>query len=138
MNESFGSTPAARELERGSARLKFIVVLAVVALVGYMGFQYVPVAYQSYFFKKYMDENADKAAALTLSADQKGPWIENQLRSSAKDYGVPPDAKITQTFLNNQLVVTVTFTRPVNLLPGFTYQYNFEHTAKSSTFLTAP
>jgi hypothetical protein len=136
MNESFGSTPAAKEMERGAARLKFIIVLAVVALIGYMGFQYVPVAYQSYSFKKYMDENADKAAALTLPSEEKGPWIENQIRSGAKDYGVPPDAKITRSFLNNQLVVTVTFTRPVNLLPGFTYQYNFEHTAKSSTFLT--
>jgi hypothetical protein len=136
MKESFDSTPAARRSERGAARLKFIVVLAVVALVAYMGFQYVPVAYQSYTFKKYMDESADKATAMSIPSDQKGPWLENQIRASAKDYGVPPDAQIAQTFQDNQMVVTVKFTRPVNLLPGFTYQYNFEHTAKSSTFLT--
>ena len=136
MNETFGSTPTVRRNERGSARLKFIIVLVVVALVGYMGFQYIPVAYQSYTFKKFMDESADKAAASTLPSEQKGPWLENELRTKAKDYGVPADAKISHIFQNNQMEVTVTFTRQINLLPGFTYQYNFAHTGKSSTFLT--
>jgi hypothetical protein len=136
MNETFGSTPTVRRNERGSARLKFIIVLAVVALVGYMGFQYIPVAYQSYTFKKFMDESADKAAASTLPAEQKGSWLENELRTNAKDYGVPADAKMTHIFQNNRMEVTVTFIRQINLLPGFAYQYNFNHTAKSSTFLT--
>jgi hypothetical protein len=138
MNESFDSVPATRHGERGAARLKFIIVLVLVALGLYMGVQYIPVAYQSYTFKKYMDESADKVAAMTLPADQKGPWVENQLRTNAKDYGVPADAKITQSFQNNQMQVTVTYTRPINLIPGlWTHQYNFNHTAKSSTFLTA-
>ena len=136
MNETFGSTPMERHNERGSARLKFIIVLVVVALVGYMGFQYIPVAYQSYTFKKFMDETADKAAASTLPSEQKGAWLENELRTNAKDYGVPADARMTHIFQNNRMEVTVTFTRQINLLPGFAYQYNFDHTAKSSTFLT--
>lgn len=139
MNESFGSTPAARRNERGAARLKFIIVLAVVLLAGYMGFQYIPVAYQSYTFKKFMNESADKASAMSLPSDQKGPWLENELRARASEYSVPPNAKIAHTYQNNQLQVTVQFTRQINLIPGiWTYQYNFDHTAKSSTFLTAP
>jgi len=137
MTRRFASVPAARHNERGAGRLKLILVLAVVGLIGYMGFQYIPVAYQAYTFKKFMSENAEKAAASTLATEQKGPWIENQLRTSAKDYGVPPDAKITHVFQGNQMEVTVKFTRPINLLPGFTYNYNFDHSAKSSTFLTA-
>jgi hypothetical protein len=136
MNETFGSTPMKKRNERGAARLKFIIVLVVVALVGYMGFQYIPVAYQSYTFKKFMDESADKAAASTLPSEQKGSWLENELRTNAKDYGVPADARMTHIFQNNRMEVTVTFTRQINLLPGFAYQYNFNHTAKSSTFLT--
>lgn len=138
MKETFGSsTTAATRNERGAARLKLIIVLAVVALVVYMGVQYVPVAYQSYSFKKFMDETAEKAAASSLPTEQKGSWVESQLRGSAKDYGVPPDAKITHVFQENQMAVTVQFTRPVNLVPGLlTIQYNFDHTAKSSTFLT--
>lgn len=139
MNESFGSSAAARRDERGAARLKFIIVLVVVLLVGYMGFQYIPVAYQAYTFKKFMNESADKAAAMSMPSEQKGSWLENELRTRAKEYSVPPDAKINRTFLDNQMQVTVQFTRQINLLPGiWTYQYNFDHTAKSSTFLTAP
>ena len=137
MNEPVISTPVDRRGERGAANLKFIIVLVVVALVGYMGFQYIPVAYQSYTFKKFMNESADKAAAMSIPSEQKGPWLENELRTKAKDYSVPPDAKIIRTYQNNQMQVTVQFTRPVNLLPGiWTYQYNLDHTAKSSTFLT--
>jgi hypothetical protein len=137
MNESCGSTRTARRSERGAARLRFIIVLVVVALFGYMALQYIPVAYQSYTFKKFMNESADKAAASSLPTDQKGAWVENQLRTNAKDYSVPPDAKITHSFQSNQIEVTVKFTRKVNLLPGiWTYQYDFDHTAKSSTFLT--
>lgn len=138
MNESFGSTRATRRNERGAARLKFIIVLVVVALVGYMAFQYIPVAYQSYTFKKFMNESADKAAAMTMPSDQKGPWLETELRTRAKEYGVPPDAKIIRNYQDNRMEITVTFTRPINLLPGiWTHQYTFDHTAKSSTFLTA-
>lgn len=138
MNESLGSTLAARRSERGAARLKFIIVLVVVALLGYMALQYIPVAYQSYTFKKFMDESADKAAAASMPSEEKGNWLETELRNRAKEYSVPPDAKITRNFQNNQMSVTVQFTRQVNLIPGvWTYQYNFEHTSKSSTFLTA-
>lgn len=137
MNRRLASVSVARHNERGAGRLKLILVLAVVGVIAYMGFQYIPVAYQAYTFRKLMDKSAEKAAASTLATDQKGSWIENELRTSAKDHGVPPDARITHVFQGNQMEVTVKFTRPINLLPGFTYNYNFEHTAKSSTFLTA-
>jgi hypothetical protein len=136
MTRSFASNPAARD-ERGSARLKLVIVLVVVGLVGYMGFQYVPVAYQAYTFKKFMGESAEKAAASYLPADQKGSWVDEQLRSNGKDYGVPPDAKISHNFADNRMTVTVKFTRHVRLLPGFTYDYIFDHTVNSGTFLTA-
>lgn len=138
MNESFGFVPANRRDERGAARLKFIIVLVVVALIGYMGFQYIPVAYQSYTFKKFMDQSVLNESASTRPVDQKGAWVENQLRASGKDYGVPPEARFSHTYQNGQLQVTVKFTRPVNLLPGFTYQYDFDHTAKSDPLLNAP
>lgn len=139
MNESFGLARADRRGECGAARLKFIIVLVIVLIVGYMGIQYIPVAYQSYTFKKFMNESADKAAALSVPSEEKGSWLENELRTKGKDYSVPPDAKITRIFQNNQMQVTVQFTRQINLLPGvWTYPYSFDHTATSSTFLTAP
>jgi hypothetical protein len=138
MNESFGSTTAARHDERGAARLKFIIVLVVVAIAAYMGYQYIPVRYQAYAFKTFMDQSVLNESASTRHADEKGAWVESQLKSNARDYGVPPDAEFSHKYQNGHLEVTVKFTRPINLLPGFVYQYDFDYTAKSNPFLDAP
>ncbi len=139
MKESFGSSPASMRHERGAARLKLIIVLAIIALIGYMGFQFIPVAYQARSLKKFMDEKVTTAAETPeIPRDQKGPTVENQLRSSAKDYGLPSDAKMSHIYQNGGLQVTVQFTRQINLLPGFAYKYEFDYTAKSDTSLNAP
>lgn len=136
MKQSFGSSPAAKFNERGAARLKFIIVLAIVALLGYMAFQYISVAYQARTFKAFMNEKVlytsnDPA----VPVEQKGARVEAQLKTGAGEYGVPPDAKMSHTYQNGQLQVTVKFTRPINLFPGFTYQYDFDYTAKSDSSL---
>jgi hypothetical protein len=136
MKQSFGSSPVVMRQERGAARLKLLIVLAVVAIVGYMAFQYIPVAYQARSFRNFMGERVQYAADdPALPMEQKGPRVETQLRNSASQYGIPPDAKLSHTYQNGRLEVTVKFTRQVNLLPGFTYQYEFDHTAKSDTSL---
>jgi hypothetical protein len=134
MNISVGSTPAVRQGEHGAARLRFIVVLAVVALVAYMGFQYVPVAYQGYQFKKVMDDSTETASAGGKSLE----WLKSQIRSSANEYNVPPDSlRMTEPIVRDgRIEVTAQYTRPVNILPFWTYNYSFEHTAKSSTFFS--
>jgi hypothetical protein len=40
-----------RTSERGSARLKFIIVIAIIGVGAYLGYMYIPVAYQAYLFK---------------------------------------------------------------------------------------
>jgi|ERR1044071_2094071 hypothetical protein len=136
MKQSFGSSPAAMHKERGAARLKLIITLAVVALVGYMAFQYIPVAYQARTFKSFMNERVQVAADdPAIPMDQKATRVETQLRNSASQYGVPPDAKMSHIYQNGRLEVTVKFARQINLLPGFTYQYDFDHTAKSDNSL---
>jgi hypothetical protein len=139
MKASFDSSPAAMHQERGAASLRMVIVLLVIAVVGYMGFQYIPVAYQARSFKSFMNEKVTSAAENpSIPTEQKGSTVENQLRSSAKDYGVPPDAKISHIYQNGGLQVTVQFTRHVNLLPGITHDYKFDYTAKSDTSLNAP
>jgi hypothetical protein len=136
MKASFGSSPAAMHDERGAARLKLIIVLAIVALVGYMAFQYVPVAYQARSFKSFMQERVQVAADdPSVPIDEKASRVETQLKNSASQYGVPPDAKMSHVYQNGRLEVTVKFTRQINLLPGFTYQYDFDYTAKSDNSL---
>ncbi len=133
MKRWLGSTPEARRTQRGSARVKFIIVVAVLATVGYMAFQYVPVAYQASSYKRRMDDVTREATATGKGTE----WVRAQLEGSAADYGVPKEAKIVPSIQDGRMIVSVHFTRPVNLLPGiWTYDYPFDYTAKSTEFLT--
>ena len=62
-------------------------------------------------------------------------WVQDQLLKNAPDYHVPPDATITATNLDKRVQVRVQFKRPI-VTPFYTYDYEFDHTVQSSTFLT--
>jgi hypothetical protein len=138
MKTSIDSILDERRGERGSARTRFIIIFAVVVILGYMAVQYVPVAYRAYTLRRSMDDTVEKAANGSMPAELKGQWVEDQLKASANDYGVPSNARIVPLYQNGRVEVTVQFKRPINLLPGlWTYDYPFDYTAKSSTFLNA-
>jgi len=120
-----------RKSERGGARLKFIIVVAVIAAVAYAGYQFIPVAYQAYQIKDLMQHEVDTAIAL----GQPTSWIRDQLVKSSPEYGIPADAIITPTQQDNRMEVRVQYTQPIEF-PGFVYNYQFDHTAKSATFLS--
>jgi len=129
MNKSSSRTFRARRNERGSASIKFIIVLIVVAVLVYMGVQYIPVAYKYSSYKTYMQDSVDKAAVIGQGPE----WVRNQLQASEDDYGVPRDARIMPGVKDGRVVVTVQFTRPINLLPGiWTYNYPFDYSVKST------
>jgi len=120
-----------RSSEGGGARLKFIIVVAIIAVIAYAGYQFIPVAYQAYQLKDLMQHDVDTAVALGKPAS----WIKEQLVKSSPEYGVPADAVITPTQEDNRMEVRVQFTQPIEF-PGFVYNYEFDHTAKSATFLS--
>jgi hypothetical protein len=120
-----------RTTERGSARLKFILVIAIIGIGAYIGYMYVPVAYQAYLFKDLMQHNVDVAS----TQGYQPTWVKDQLVKSAPEYGVPPDAVIDPAQRDNRIEVTVQFVKPIEF-PGYTYQYHFDYTAKSTAFLT--
>jgi hypothetical protein len=119
--------------ERGGARLNFLIVVALIALVGYAAYNYVPVAYNAFLFKDFMQETVDKAA---YPPGQPMSWVESQLRAKAEEYELPDDASYAVQNQNNHVVARVRFTRPIPM-PGFVYDYAFDHTAKSSGFIGA-
>src|SRR6266511_1360052 len=121
----------ARRSERGSARLKFIIVVAIIAIVAYSGYQFIPVAYQAYQFRDLMQHDVDTAVALGRPTS----WIKEQLTKSAAEYGIPANAVITPAQDNNRMEVRVQYIQPIEF-PGFVYNYEFDHTAKSATFLS--
>ena len=124
-------TPLRNRSERGSARLKFIVFLVVIAIVGYAGYMYIPVAIDAYYFKDAMQNKVNLAAAQGYDA----AWLADQISKSKSEHNVPDDAVITPAQREGRVEVRVQFTRPIST-PLFTYNYNFDHTAQSTTFLT--
>ena len=117
--------------ERGSARLKFIIAITVFAVVVYAGYLYIPIAVDAYYFKDVMQNKVDLAA----TQGYEPTWVKDQLDKSKAEYHVPPEAIIAPARSNdNRIEVRVQFTRPISF-PGFTYNYDFDYTAKSTTFL---
>jgi hypothetical protein len=119
-----------RQGERGGARLKLVVFIAIFAIVVYVGYLYVPVAVDAYQFKDAMQNKVDLAATQGYDVS----WVRDQITKSLPDYHVPAEAIITPAQRENRVEVRVQFTRPISL-PGYTYNYDFDYTAKSTTFL---
>ena len=116
--------------ERGGARLKFIISITVFAVVVYVGYLYIPVAVDAYYFKDAMQNKVNAAATQGYETN----WVKDQLEKSKAEFNVPPEAIITPGRQDNQMLVRVQFTRPISF-PGYTYNYEFDYTAKSTTFL---
>ena len=121
----------ARAGERGGSRLNLIIIIAVLALGGYSAYNYAPVSYHAFLYKDYMQDTVNRAA---YSSGQSTDWVMQRLRAGAKDYDLPENAYINVQKDGNQIVARVQWTRPVKL-PGYTYQYAFDHTVRSSGFI---
>lgn len=120
-----------RTSERGGARLKFIIVITIIGILAYIGYMFLPVLYQAYLFKDLMQHNVDVASSQGYPAT----WVKGQLEKSAPEFGVPADAVINPLQRDNRIEVNVQYVIPIEF-PGYTYQYNFDHTVKSTAFLT--
>jgi len=132
MKKSRMSHPGgARARERGGARLKFLLVLAVIAAALYVGGQYVPIAYHARVFESFMQDTVNNASL----TDKNPAWAEEQIRRGLEDHGVPEDAEIKAVVNDTRLEATVRYTETVSLL--FTdYEYDFDKTVRSTTAVT--
>jgi len=120
-----------RSRERGNANVKFLLTMVVLASLAYAGYQYIPVAYRSYQIKDLMQHNVD----LAVAQGYKPEWVGNQLAKSAADYGIPSTAEIVAGQRDNRIEVRVHFKQPIEF-PGYVYEYEFDHTAVSTAFLS--
>jgi hypothetical protein len=120
-----------RRSERGGAHLKLILFIAVVLAVGYAGYMYIPVAVDAYYFKDAMQNKVNLAAAQGYDT----AWVADQVSKSKAEFHVPDDAVITPTQNEQRVQCRVQFSRPISF-PGFTYNYDFDYTAQSTSFLT--
>ena len=111
--------------------MNFVIAVAVFAIVVYAGYLYLPVAVDAYYFKDVMQNKVDVA----VTQGYESAWVSDQLRKSGRELHVPDNAIITAAQKDSRVEVRVQFTRPIVFL-GFTYNYDFDYTAKSTAFLT--
>jgi hypothetical protein len=116
--------------ERGGAQLKLIIFIAIVAIAAYAAYMYIPVAVDAYYFKDAMQNKVNLAAAQGYDT----AWLADQVSKSKGEYHVPDDAVITPTQNEGRVQCRVQFSRPISF-PGFTYNYDFDYTAQSTSFL---
>ncbi len=119
-----------RQDERGGARVKLIIFVAIFAVVLYAGYLYIPVAVDAYYFKDAMQNKVDAAATQGFETS----WVKDQLEKGKAEFHVPQDAIITPVQKDSRIQVRVQFTRPISF-PGYTYNYQFDYTATSTAFL---
>lgn len=104
--------------------------MLILAAVAYASYLYIPVAYNAYLFKDLMQQKVNAAVALGYNSN----WVKEQLSKSAADYNVPADVEITPAVQSQRMEVRAQFTKPIEF-PGYTYNYTFDHTAKSTDFV---
>lgn len=120
-----------RTSEQGGARLKFVIVVAIIGAIAYSGYLLIPVAYQSYQLKDLMQHDVDVA----VTKGKPTSWVRDQLVKNSVEYGIPPDALIEPLHQDNRMQVRVYFKKPIEF-PGYVYDYEFDYTARSAAFLS--
>ena len=125
-----------RSSERGSAGLKFLLILVVIALIGNALMNYVPVAYDGASFKQEMDTAIVKGLA---ASGQIKPLdaVRSSIKKAQFDYNVPTDAYIDIKPVNGVVEARVAYTRQVSMLPFglYNYSYNFDYLAVPHGYL---
>ena len=131
MNRRSEANWETRRGERGGSRLKFLIVVVILGAAGYAAYLYIPAQFDAYRFKDLMQHDADVAS----TQGYQPTWMADQLKKSLAEFNIPADAVITPSQQENRMVVRVQYTKPIEFF-GYTYQYEVDHTVKSTAFLT--
>jgi len=122
---------ASNSNQSGNSRLKFLLVMAIILSLAFVAYKMMPIAYNAYVFKDYMQHTVDVAATMGY---QPGA-VRDQLTKSLSEYEIPETAVISPANRDGRIEVRVQFSIPVEF-PGYTYEYQFDHTARSTPFLS--
>jgi len=126
-----------RSSERGGAGVKFLIIAVVLFLIGNAGIQFIPVAYNGESLKQDMHTAVVQGLAMP-SKMSPVDMVKQKIQSSVQSNDVPPDAFVEVKQVNKIIQAHVAYTKEVPILPFgiYTYQYEFDHTATPTGFLT--
>ena len=127
-----------RGSERGGAEVKLLIVLLVLVLIGNAGYQWIPVAYAGESLKQDMQTAVIQGLA-AYGRVSPIELVKRKIIASAESNNISPeDVLIEVKATKNTIQAHVYYTKEVPLLPFgiYNYQYEFDHTATPSGFLT--
>lgn len=126
-----------RQGERGSARVKFLLVVMILAITGNALLNYVPVAYQGENFKQEMQTIVVQGAAMPSNGPNAIDAMKSRLARAVRDSQLPP-AVVDVRSVNNIYTAHVRYSKEVSIVPFgiYNYHYEFDHTATPTGFLT--
>jgi len=122
--------------EKGSAKVKLIVFLLILFVIGHAGYNYIPVAYEGENFKQEMQTAVVQGRAVPPGMTV-NDMVKGKLQRAILANNVPADAFVQVKPANNSVQAHVAYTKQVNLLPFGIYKYNyqFNHIATPTGFL---
>lgn len=125
-----------RESERGSAGVKFVLVLVGLILVINAGINYVPVRYEAEGLKGDMETAVLQGIAMPGKINP----VENvkvRIQKAIVANNIPPDAYLEVKQAGNAITARVAYNKDVNILPFGIYKYNykFDQTVTPTGFL---
>jgi hypothetical protein len=125
-----------RDSERGSAGVKFVLILVVLFLIAHAGYNYVPVAYSAESLRTDMQTAVLQGMALPGKVNPVDN-VKARIVKAIELNDIPPEAIVDVKQKGNALTAHVTYTKQVNILPFGIYKYNyvFNHTATPTGFL---
>lgn len=125
-----------RSSERGSAAVKFAIVLTAIILIAHAGYNYVPAAYQAESMRTEMSTAVMQGLALPGRMNPVDN-VKARIQKAAVVNEIPTDAVITVTQQGNMINARVVYEKSINLLPFgiYKYQYKFDNTATPTGFL---
>lgn len=108
-----------RLTQRGEGKAQVYITLAVIAIIGFLLFKFVPVVYTTSDFKKEVEELA-RTAAIRAEDDKK---IKERFIKIRNDYQIPEDTcKFDIERKSGTLKLTVEYHIPI-VFPGYTYDW---------------
>lgn len=125
-----------RQSERGSAGVKFVIVLSALLLAGHAGYNYIPVAYQAESMKSDMQTAVIQGMALPGKMNPLDN-VKQRLQQAITQNQIPSDAVMNVTQNGNVIQARLTYAKAVPILPFglYTYNFQFDHTATPTGFL---
>ena len=125
-----------RESERGSAGVKFVIIVAALILFGNALLNYVPVAYNAESLKTEMSTAVLQGLAISGKLNPVDN-VKARITKAIVTNDIPADAVVDVKQAGNALTAHVTYSKEVSILPFgmYKYMYKFDHTATPTGFL---